>query len=136
MRIGLLVLAGVVAAVAAAWGIGVVSTASTGGCPAALLEGTLAEAATGDALVVVTDRGEAVTVSWPIGYGTARGANGELVLTRLWVQVARPGDRVSMGGSEGGVVEFAGCGVITVTAGPASPEPRQPDLDPSIGPQG
>jgi hypothetical protein len=99
-----------------------------------LLEGTLEEDPSTGGLVVRTDEGHVVTVTWPIGYGIGGGANGEPVLTRLFIQVAKPGDRVSMGGGEGATADFDACGVIAVTPGPASPEPRQPDLDPSLGP--
>jgi hypothetical protein len=128
----------VVAAVGlgALWGGIMLATASPGGCATALLEGTLEEDSSTGSLVVRTDDGHAISVTWPIGYGVLGGANGETVLTRLFVQVARPGDRVSLGGGEGSSADFAACGVIRVTPGPASPEPRQPDLDPVPGPQG
>jgi hypothetical protein len=116
-------------------GVIVLASASLGGCPTALLEGTLEDDRSTGVLVVRTDDGHAVTVTWPIGYGTGGGANGETVLTRLFIQVAKPGDRVSMGGGEGRTTDFDACGVIAVTPGPPSPEPRQPDLDPSTGPQ-
>ena len=131
-----LVIVVAVAGLAALWGGIVLASASPGGCATALLEGTLeAEPSTGS-LVVRTDDGHAVSVTWPIGYGIGGGANGETVLTRLFILVARPGDRVSMGGGEGRSAEFAACGVIRVTPGPVSPEPRQLDLDPPVGPQG
>lgn len=136
VRALVVVILAAVAGLGALWGGMMLATASTGGCATALLEGTLeADPSTGR-LVVRTDDGHAVSVTWPIGYGIAGGANGETVLTRLFIQVARPGDRVSMGGGEGGSADFAACGVIGVTPGPASPEPRQPDLDPAVGPQG
>lgn len=117
-------------------GVMVLASASSGGCATALLEGTLEEDPSTGGLVVRTDDGHAETVTWPIGYGTGGGANGETVLTRIFIQVAKPGDRVSMGGGEGRMTDFDACGVIGVTPGPPSPEPRQPDLDPSVGPQG
>jgi hypothetical protein len=90
-------------------------TASPGGCPTALLEGTLEADAATNALFVRADDGRAVTVGWPIGYGPGINAGGEPVLTRLFVQVAEPGDRISMGGGEGQGVDFQGCGVIGVS---------------------
>lgn len=136
VRTILLVIVAAVAGLAALWGGIMLATASPGGCATALLEGTLEDDPSTGALFVRADDGNAVSVTWPIGYGVGGGANGDAVLTRLFIQVARPGDRVSMGGGEGGSADFAACGVIRVTAGPASPEPRQPDLDPPVGPQG
>jgi len=103
-----------VAGLAAAAGVIALGSASLGGCPQALLEGTL-EADPSGTLVVRTDSGELVSVSWPIGYGVRTGERGEPVLTRLFVEVAAPGDRVSMGGGEGRIADFDACGVIAVT---------------------
>lgn len=122
-------------ALAALWGVITLVSASSGGCATALLEGTLEEDPSTGGLVVRTDDGHVVSVTWPIGYGTGGGANGQRVLTRVFMEVAKPGDRVSMGGGEGRTADFDACGVIGVTPGPPSPEPGQPDLDPSIGPQ-
>lgn len=134
MRTILIVMAVAAAALAALWGGIILATASPGGCPTALLEGTLEPAASGGGLVVRTEDRE-VRVSWPVGYGTGGGANGQTVLTRLFVQVARPGDHVSMGGGYGPTDDFVACGVIRVTPGPPSPEPRQPG-EPQPGPAG
>ena len=136
MRTLAVVIVAAVAGLGALWGGIMLATASPGGCATALLEGTLEDDPSAGSLLVRTDDGRAVSVTWPIGYGIGGGANGDAVLTRLFIQVARPGDRVSMGGGEGRGADFAACGVIRVTAGPASPEPRQLDPDPHLGPQG
>ena len=136
VRAILLVIAVAAAGLGALWGGIMLATASPGACATALLEGTLEEDPITGGLVVRTEDGRAVTVTWPIGYGIGGGENGQMVLTRLFIGVARPGDGVSMGGGEGQGADFAACGVIRVTPGPASPEPRQLDPDPHVGPQG
>lgn len=84
------------------------------GCPAALLEGDLVE--DGGTLAVRSSGGALVGVDWPLGYGVGT-EDGRLVLTRLFVVVARPGDRVSMGGGEGGEHRFRACGPIAIRSG-------------------
>ena len=116
MRRTLTAVALVAAGLAATGGAIVLGSASPGGCPTALLlAGTLeADPSTHD-LLVRTDDGQAMTVTWPIGYGVGTGTNGEPVLTRLFIPVAQPGDRVAIGGGEGRTTDFVGCGVIDVT---------------------
>lgn len=113
----------------------VLGTASTGGCPTALLEGTLAMQDGSGALVVIRADAGPVRVRWPIGYGVGGGGNGELVLTRLFQQVARPGDHVAMAGADGGD-HFNACGVVEVTAQPPNPEPQPIPPAGTGGPEG
>jgi hypothetical protein len=103
-----------VAGVAAAGAAIVLGSASLAGCPDALLAGTLQANAAAVGLSVRQDNGEVVSVAWPIGYGVGSGQNGEPVLTRLFVEVAKPGDRVSMGGGQGSSTDFQACGVVSV----------------------
>jgi hypothetical protein len=104
------------AAIVAAGAIGsagiVLGSASLGGCPTALLQGTLIEL-DGTLGVQQTPPGQAMPVAWPIGYGV-RDDRGVLVLTRfLVVDVAREGDTVSVGGgmSRDNSI-FQGCGPV------------------------
>jgi hypothetical protein len=115
MRTAVIMLVLAAAGLAAAAGVIALTSASLGGCPSALLEGTLEADPSSEGLLVRTDDGQAVTVTWPIGYGVRAGENGEPVLTRLFVEVAGPGDEVSMGGGEGRITDFDACGVIAVT---------------------
>lgn len=105
----------VAAGLVAAGGAIVLGSASPGSCPDALLTGTLEADPSTHGLLVRTDDGPAMTVAWPIGYGVGTGTNGEPVLTRLFIPVAQPGDRVAIGGGEGRTTDFVGCGVIDVT---------------------
>jgi hypothetical protein len=114
MRTIVIVIVIAAAGIGALWGAIVLGAASPGACPTALLEGTLEEDRATGVLFVRTDEGEAVTVTWPIGYGTGTGPNGEPVLTRLFLEAARPGDRVAIGGGEGRTADFDACGVIRV----------------------
>ena len=105
------------AAIVAAGAIGsagiVLGSASLGGCPTALLQGTLIEL-DGTLGFQQTPPGQAMPVAWPIGYGV-RNDRGVLVLTRfLVVDVAREGDTVSVGGGMSAVNStFQGCGPVT-----------------------
>lgn len=114
MRKALIAVALVAAGVAGAWGAVVLGSASFGGCPAALLEGTLEADPSKHDLLVRNDDGQTSTVSWPVGYWIGTGTDGEPVLTRLFVKVAKPGDRVGIGGGEGDATDWAGCGAIRV----------------------
>lgn len=104
------------AAIVAAGALGstavVLGTASLGGCPTALLQGTLANV-DGTLGVEQTSPGRAMPVAWPIGYGV-RDDQGVLVLTRfLVVDVAREGDTVSIGGGmSADDSTFKGCGPV------------------------
>src|SRR3990170_3366780 len=73
------------AAIVAAGAIGsagvVLGSASLGGCPTALLQGTLIEL-DGTLGVQQTPPGQAMPVAWPIGYGV-RDDRGVIVLTRF-----------------------------------------------------
>lgn len=105
------------AAIVAAGAVGstgiALSTASLGGCPTALLQGTLVRV-DGTLGVQPTPPGGAMPVAWPIGYGV-RDDQGVLVLTRfLVVDVAREGDTVSVGGGiSADDATFQGCGPVT-----------------------
>jgi len=112
------------AAIVAAGAIGstgvVLGTASLGGCPTALVQGTLVKV-DGTLGVEQVPPGRVMPVAWPIGYGI-RDDQGVLVLTRfLVVDVAREGDTVSVGGGmSADDSTFQGCG--PVTNGLLSPE--------------
>jgi hypothetical protein len=112
------------AAIVAAGAVGstavVLGTASFGGCPTALLQGTLVRV-DGTLGVQQTPPGRAMPVAWPIGYGV-RDDEGVLVVSRfLVVDVAREGDTVSVGGGmSADDSTFQGCG--PVTNGLLSPE--------------
>lgn len=85
------------------------------GCPTAGLDGELVE--DGATLAVRSAHGGSVVgVEWPPGYGVGT-EDGRLVLTRLFVVVARPGDRVTMAGGEGGEGRFRACGPVAVRTG-------------------
>ncbi|MEI7744998.1 MAG: hypothetical protein WCK58_14765 [Chloroflexota bacterium] len=86
-------------------------TASPGGCPTALLQGTLVEQDGTLAIASVPDR-RVVAVGWPFGYRVTR-EEGALTLVRVIWPVAREGDQVSVGGGEGGP-GFQGCGPVTL----------------------
>ena len=88
-------------------------TASLGGCPTALVQGRLVSV-DGTLGVQPLPPGQAMPVTWPIGYG-GRDDQGVLVLTRfLVVDVAREGDTVSVGGGmSADNSTFQGCGPVT-----------------------
>lgn len=88
------------------------ATAGPGGCPTALLEGTLVER-DGTLAVASAFDGTVVGVRWPFGYGVGE-ENGTLTLTRVFATVARAGDTVSMGGGSGDGGVFAACGPVAV----------------------
>lgn len=109
---GIVVAAAIVAAIVV---ITVFQGAGALGCPTALLEGELVE--DGGALAVAPPGGgPAVGVEWPPGYGVGT-EDGRLVLTRLFAVVARLGDRVVMGGGEGGENRFRACGPVAIRSG-------------------
>ncbi len=86
---------------------------TTGGCPTALLQGTLLEQ-DGTLAIGSVPPGTVSKVSWPFGYGVGD-ENGTLTLTRLFTIVAREGDEVSVGGGMASDnVTFAGCGQVTL----------------------
>jgi hypothetical protein len=88
-----------------------------GGCPAALLEGHLAE----ESGELVVTRGEDVAserVIWPFGYGVRREGD-ELVLADILGTVkGRPGDTVRLGGGEVESGTFKVCGMLEVIPQP------------------
>lgn len=119
-----LVLVVAIAAGAALTGWGLV-TAGPGGCPTALLQGTLAErdGTLGVAPIPADGSGRVVRVEWPFGYGVATDADGTLTLTRVFQPVARLGDPVSVGGAAwagdpaaagGDHADWLGCGPVEV----------------------
>ncbi len=69
---------------------------TSGGCPTALMQGTLVEV-DGALGVESVPPGSVSKVDWPFGYGVGE-EDGTLVLTRVFTTVAREGDRVSVGG--------------------------------------
>ena len=86
---------------------------TSGGCPTALLQGTLVEL-DGSLAVRGPDGGPPAAVSWPFGYAVER-RDGQLVLTRLFQVVAREGDVVGVGGGYLGTDDvFVGCGAVTM----------------------
>ena len=87
------------------------ATAGPGGCPTALLQGTLVER-DGTLAVAAVPGGGVVRVQWPFGYGVDE-QDGTLTLTRVFTTVAREGDLVSVGGGEGGP-GFQACGPVTL----------------------
>src|SRR3990172_8804328 len=107
----------VTAAILAAGAVGsagiVLGTASLGGCPTALVQGTLVRV-DGTLGVEPVPPGQVMPVAWPIGYGI-RDDRGVLVLTRfLVVDVAREGETVSVGGGmSANNSTFQGCGPVT-----------------------
>ena len=104
------------AAILAAGAVGstgvVLGTASLGGCPTALVQGTLVRV-DGTLGVEPVPPGQVMPVAWPIGYGV-RDDQGVLVLTRfLVVDVAREGGTVSVGGGmSADDSTFEGCGPV------------------------
>ena len=104
------------AAIVAAGAIGsagiVLGSASLGGCPTALVQGTLVNL-DGTLGVQPLPPGQPMPVTWPIGYGV-RDDQGVFVLTRfLVVDVAREGDTVSVGGGmSADNSTFQGCGPV------------------------
>jgi hypothetical protein len=104
-----------------AWNL---AMAGPGGCPAALLQGTLVELG-GTLGVRTSPGGELVRVSWPFGYGVGREGD-TLVLTRVFAVVARQGDEVSMAGAAAGDTgpDWVGCGPVSLgLLVPAEPTP-------------
>jgi hypothetical protein len=86
---------------------------TTGGCPTALLQGTLVEV---DATLGVESvpPGSVSTVDWPFGYGVGE-EDGTLILTRLFTTVAREGDQVSVGGgSSSNDAIWTACGSVSL----------------------
>jgi hypothetical protein len=120
------VIAVVLAIVGAGWLAFRLATASDGGCPTALVQGTLVES--DGTLAVETEWSpDPVTITWPFGYAVER-RDGELVLTRVFGVVARAGDEVSIGGGEGGPgTDFRGCGPIALglLVPPEEPPPAE-----------
>ncbi|HYO42964.1 MAG TPA: hypothetical protein VES19_07155 [Candidatus Limnocylindrales bacterium] len=94
-------------------GQGLATGTTSGGCPTALLQGTLVEV-DGTLGVESIPPGTISRVDWPFGYGVGE-ENGTLVLTRVFATVAREGDQVSMGGGWfGDETEFSACGPVTL----------------------
>ena len=86
---------------------------TSGGCPAALLQGTLVEQ-DGTLAVESVPPGTVTKVTWPFGYGVSE-EDGTLVVTRLFSTVAREGDEVSVGGGMAADnITWAGCGQVTL----------------------
>lgn len=112
LSIGVVIVAALVVAVA--WSGFVLLTASTGGCAAALLQGTLVRRGTTLGVEPVP-KAPPMSVSWPIGYGVRDDA-GTLVLTRFLVtDIAREGDAVSVGGGMSNDDSvFLACGPVTL----------------------
>ncbi len=104
-----LVIAGGTLYLAMAFAMGTTS----GGCPTALLQGTLVEVNGG--LGVESVPPSTITrVSWPFGYGVSE-EDGTLVLTRLFGTVAREGDQVSAGGGfSSDDSTFTACGQVSL----------------------
>jgi hypothetical protein len=94
-------------------GFAVLAGTTTGGCPAALLQGTLVEQ--DGTLAVRSIPGDSVvSVRWPFGYGVGQ-EDGRLTLTRVFMTVAREGDLVSVGGGAGAHDgEFLACGPVSL----------------------
>lgn len=105
-----------------------------GACPTALLQGTLVEHE--GTLGVESIPGDSiVTVDWPFGYGVAR-EDGTLILTRVFVTVARVGDRVSMGGGSGrNDTVFQACGPVSLGLMVPPEEPSHTSADPTQAPR-
>jgi hypothetical protein len=86
---------------------------TTGGCPTALLQGTLVEV-DGTLGVESVPPGSVSKGDWPFGYGVGD-EDGTLVLTRLFTTVAREGDQVSVGGgSSSDDATFTACGSVSL----------------------
>jgi hypothetical protein len=106
-----LVAALAVAGAALYLGLAVLVGTTTGGCPTALLQGTLVEQ-DGTLAVRSVPEGSVVRVNWPFGYGVGR-EDGTLTLTRVLVTVAREGDLMSVGGGSGADdSRFIACGPV------------------------
>jgi hypothetical protein len=90
----------------------VLGSASLGGCPTALVQGTLVNVDGRLSVQAVPSR-QVMPVTWPIGYGV-RDDQGVLILTRfLVVDIAREGDTVSVGGGmSADDSTFQGCGPV------------------------
>jgi hypothetical protein len=99
-------------------GLALAAGTTTGGCPTALLEGTLVEQ-DGTLAVRTTQGGAIARVQWPFGYSVGE-ENGKLTLTRVFITVAREGDPVSMGGgSSSDDRVFFACGTVAVGGAPS-----------------
>ena len=108
-------------------GFALATATTTGGCPTALLQGTLV-AVDGTLRVESDPPGTVTKVSWPFGYSVGDDG-GRLGLWRLFSVVAHEGDRVSAGGGSG--VDdsvFNACGPVTVDliAPTFAPQPIPP----------
>ena len=113
-----------VALAGGAWLAWNLALAGPGGCPTALVQGTLVE--DGGTLAVATEWSpDPVAILWPFGYAVER-RDGELALTRVFQVVARAGDEVSIGGADGGGGSFRGCGPISL----GLLDPPEPTLEP------
>jgi hypothetical protein len=95
-------------------------TAACLGCPAALLDGTLA--ARDGELVVVTPDAPPVHLEWPFGY-SVREVDGRLSAVDLFGTVkAAEGDMVRVGGGMGADGTWSACGDLEVIPAPSPQE--------------
>ena len=99
---------------------------TSGGCPTALMQGTLVDV-DGSLGVESVPPGSVSKVDWPFGYGVGE-ENDMLVLTRLFTTVAREGDPVSVGGGFlGDDSSFTACGPVSLgLQWPAEEIPSEP----------
>lgn len=94
-------------------GFALATGTTSGGCPTALLQGTLVEVDGGLGVESVPP-GTVSRVSWPFGYSVGDDG-GRLGLWRVFTVVAHEGDRVSAGGGSGvDDTVFNACGPVTV----------------------
>jgi hypothetical protein len=112
-------------------GFGLAMGTTSGGCPTALLQGTLVEV-DGTLGVESIPPGTVSRVAWPFGYGVGE-EDGTLVLTRVFVTVAREGDQVSMGGGWfGDETVFSACGPVTLGLYPPPEETSSETHPPEV----
>lgn len=100
-------------ALALAGAVLVSGTSGCTGCPAALLTGVLTQVA-GELVVMRDGGGPPERIIWPSGYTVRQDGDSLAVFNSSGLVIARPGDRVRLGGGERESGTWGVCGPFEV----------------------